>query len=201
MIKLKQAVLVEGKYDKINIENFIDAYILCLDGFRIFKDKEKKELIKTLAKKDGIIVMTDSDSAGMVIRNHLKGIIDEGEIIQVYLPQIKGKEKRKEKHSAEGFLGVEGLNEKIITDALLKAGVIGVKIEKRSEKTVTKALFYELGLSGTANSKKQREIFLSFLNLPKDMSSNAMLDYFGRIMSEEEFIGVYEKCLNQKDSN
>ena len=93
MIKLKQAVLVEGKYDKINIENFIDAYILCLDGFRIFKNKEKRELIKTLAKKDGIIIMTDSDSAGMVIRNHLKGVIDDGEVIQVYLPQIIGKEK------------------------------------------------------------------------------------------------------------
>lgn len=201
MIKLKQAVLVEGKYDKINIENFIDAYILCLDGFRIFKDKEKKELIKTLAKKDGIIVMTDSDSAGMVIRNHLKGIIDEGEIIQVYLPQIKGKEKRKEKHSAEGFLGVEGLSEEVVTEALFKAGATTERCEKRSEKTVTKALFYELGLSGTANSKKQREIFLSFLNLPKDMSANAMLDYFGRIMSKEEFTEVYEKCLSQKDNN
>jgi ribonuclease M5 len=194
-------VLVEGKYDKINIENFIDAYILCLDGFRIFKNEEKRELIKTLAKKDGIIVMTDSDSAGMVIRNHLKGVIDEGEIIQVYLPQIKGKEKRKEKHSAEGFLGVEGLSETVILDALTKAGVMGEKKEKRSEKTVTKTLFYELGLSGSSDSKSKREKFLSFLNLPKGMSANAMLDYFGRIMSKEEFTEVYEEWLSQKDSN
>ena len=201
MIKLKQAVLVEGKYDKINIENFIDAYILCLDGFRIFKDKEKKELIKSLAKKYGIIVMTDSDSAGMVIRNHLKSIIDGGEIIQVYLPQIKGKEKRKDKQSADGFLGVEGLSEAIITEALQKAGVTGEQREKRSDKKVTKALFYELGLSGNENSKAKREELLSFLSLPKNMSANAMLDYFGRIMSEEEFKEVYEKCLKQKDSN
>ncbi len=201
MIKLKQAVLVEGKYDKINIENFIDAYILCLDGFRIFKNKEKKELIKSLAKKDGIIVMTDSDSAGRVIRNHLKGIIDNGEIIQVYLPQIKGKEKRKEKHSAEGFLGVEGLSEKVIASALYKAGVMGENCEKRGKKTITKTLFFELGLSGNSDSKKQREIFLSYLNLPKDMSANAMLDYFGRVMSEEEFTEVYKKCLSQKDNS
>ncbi len=201
MIKLKQAVLVEGKYDKINIENYIDAYILCLDGFRIFKNKEKKELIKNLAKKDGIIVMTDSDSAGMVIRNHLKGIIGQGEIIQVYLPQIKGKEKRKDKSSAEGFLGVEGLSEKTITEALLKAKVTGEKTEKRSEKTVTKSLFYELGLSGSESSKKKREDLLSFLKLPECMSANAMLDYFGRIMSKDEFIEVYEKCLSQKDNN
>lgn len=201
MIKLKQAVLVEGKYDKINIENFIDAYILCLDGFRIFKNKEKKELIKFLAKKDGIIVMTDSDSAGKVIRNHLKGIVDKGEIIQVYIPQIKGKEKRKEKYSAEGFLGVEGISEKVIAEALYKAGIIGENCEKRSEKTITKTLFYELGLSGNSNSKKQREMFLSYLNLPKDMSANAMLDYFGRVMSEEEFTEVYKKCLNQKDNS
>ena len=201
MIKLKQAVLVEGKYDKINIENFIDAYILCLDGFRIFKNKEKRELIKTLAKKDGIIIMTDSDSAGMVIRNHLKGVIDDGEIIQVYLPQIIGKEKRKEKGSAEGFLGVEGLSEAVIMSALSKAGVIGEKREKRSEKSITKALFYELGLTGSTASKSKRENLLSFLNLPKDMSANAMLDYFGRIMSEEEFVEVYKECLSQKDSN
>lgn len=201
MIKIKQAVLVEGKYDKINIENFIDAYILCLDGFRIFKDKEKKELIKTLAKRDGIIVMTDSDSAGMVIRNHLKGIIDQGEIIQVYVPQIKGKEKRKEKHSAEGFLGVEGLSEEVITQSLLKAGVTSQKCEKRSEKTITKALFYKLGLSGKINSNKQREKLLLRLNLPKNMTANAMIDYFGRIMSDKEFEEVCKKCLNQKDSN
>lgn len=201
MIKLKQAVLVEGKYDKINIENFIDAYILCLDGFRIFKDKEKKELIKSLAKKYGIIVMTDSDGAGMVIRNHLKGIIDGGEIIQVYLPQIKGKEKRKDKQSADGFLGVEGLSEAIVTEALKKAGITGEQREKRSDKKVTKVLFYELGLSGNENSKAKREELLSFLSLPKNMSANAMLDYFGRIMSEEEFKEVYEKCLKQRDSN
>lgn len=201
MIKLKQAVIVEGKYDKINIENFIDAYIVVCDGFGIFKNKEKAQLIKNIAEQHGVIIMTDSDSAGMLIRSHLKGIIQKGDIIQVYLPQIKGKEKRKEKHSAEGFLGVEGLNEEIIVAALQRAGVVGEKITQRSSKGVTKALLFELGLSGTANSKQKREEFLSYLNLPRNMSGNAVLDYFGRIYGEEEFREVYEKWLNQRDSS
>ncbi|MEE0946756.1 MAG: DUF4093 domain-containing protein [Acutalibacteraceae bacterium] len=201
MIKIKQTVIVEGKYDKINIENFIDAYIISTDGFRIFKDKEKTDLIRTLAKNCGIIIMTDSDSAGMVIRSHLKGVVAEGEIIQVYLPQIKGKEKRKNKHSAEGFLGVEGLSEEVIKDALLKAGINGEFTEKRSEKTVTKALFYALGLSGNDGAALKREELLKYFRLPTNMSANAMLDYFGRIMSSEEFKEEYEKCQKQKDSN
>lgn len=201
MIKLDEAVIVEGKYDKINIENFIDAYIIPCGGFSVFKDKAKAELIRSLAKNKGIIIMTDSDNAGMVIRSHLKGIVKDGKIINVYLPQIKGKEKRKEKQSAEGFLGVEGLSEEVITSALKNAGVIGKSVSARSEKSVDKALFFELGLSGGKESKENREKLLRFMNLPLNMSSNAMIDYFGRIMSETEFKEVFSKCLKPKDSN
>lgn len=201
MIKLKEAVIVEGKYDKINIENFIDAFIIVADGFRIFKDKEKTELLRKIAKENGLIIMTDSDSAGMLIRSHLKGIIGEGKITQVYLPQIKGKEKRKEKRSAEGFLGVEGLGEEVIISALEKAGVVGERLQKRSEKSINKTLLFELGLSGTRESKLNREKLLKGLDLPLNMSSNALIDYLGRIYSEEEFRKECAKWLSQKDSN
>ncbi len=201
MIKLSEAVIVEGKYDKINIENFVDAYIIPCGGFGIFKDKEKAAMIRSLAKDKGIIIMTDSDNAGMVIRSHLKGIIKDGKIINVYLPQIKGKEKRKEKQSAQGLLGVEGLSEEIIIDALKKAGVNGENVKEKSEKSVDKALFFELGLSGGAKSGEKRKQLLKFMNLPLNMSANAMIDYFGRTISAERFKEVYEKCLNQKDSD
>ena len=201
MIKLKEAVIVEGKYDKINIENFIDAFIVVADGFRIFKDREKTELLRKIAKENGLIVMTDSDSAGMLIRSHLKGVIGSGKITQVYLPQIRGKEKRKEKHSAEGFLGVEGLGEEIIISALEKAGVVGERLRKRSDKSINKALLFELGLSGTRDSKLNREKLLKGLDLPLNMSANALIDYLGRIYSEEEFRKECTKWLSQKDSN
>ncbi len=200
MIKLKEAIIVEGKYDKINIENFIDTFIVVSDGFRIFKDKEKTALLRKIAKENGLIIMTDSDSAGMLIRSHLKGVIKEGKITQVYLPQIKGKEKRKEKESAEGLLGVEGLSEAVITAALEKAGVIGEKVDFKSEKSITKALLFELGLTGKSDSKKNREKLLGGLCLPLNMTANAMIDYFGRIYSAEQFRKECEKWLNQKDS-
>lgn len=201
MIKLKQAVIVEGKYDKINIENFIDAFIVVADGFRIFKDKEKTQLLRKIADDNGLIIMTDSDSAGMIIRSHLKSVIGSGEVIQVYLPQIKGKEKRKEKQSAEGFLGVEGLSEEIIIKALENAGVIGTTKESRSEKSINKALLFQLGLSGCPNSSENRKKLLRALDLPQNMSANALVDYAGRIYSQEEFREVCVKCLNQRDSN
>ena len=201
MIKLKEAVIVEGKYDKINIENFIDAYIVVVDGFRIFKDKEKTALLRRLAKESGLIVMTDSDSAGMLIRSHLKSVIGEGNIIQVYLPQIKGKEKRKSQKSAEGLLGVEGLSEEVIVNALKNAGVFGERVDKRSKGAINKALFAELGLSGAADSKAKRQMLLKGLRLPLNMTANALIDYLGRIYSEEEFRRVCAEWLNQRDSN
>ena len=118
MIKLKQTIIVEGKYDKIRLANIIDATIITTEGFRIFKDKEKRELIRILWDKNGLIVMTDSDKAGQLIRNHIKNIVPKAEVINVYLPQIKGKEKRKTSPSAEGVLGVEGTDDGIIISAL-----------------------------------------------------------------------------------
>ena len=200
MIRLNKAVIVEGKYDKIKLENFIDAYIITTNGFRIFKDTEKRELLKKIANDSGIIIMTDSDSAGMVIRNFLKDIIKEGDIINVYLPQISGKEKRKHEKSKEGFLGVEGLSEEIITNALKRAGVFMTSEEKKRERTINKALLYELGLSGRNDSKKNREELYKFLQLPTCLGSNSFLQYINTVYTQEEFIEVYKKCLKQQDN-
>ncbi|MBQ8267799.1 MAG: DUF4093 domain-containing protein, partial [Clostridia bacterium] len=152
MIRLSQAVIVEGKYDKITLENIIDATIIATNGFAIFKDTEKRELIRLLAQKHGIVVITDSDSAGAVIRSHLKQICHEGSIVNVYVPQLVGKEKRKNKSSKEGFLGVEGMSQQILIDALARSGITGSDIVTKSVRKITKTDMYALGLSGRENS-------------------------------------------------
>ncbi len=200
MIRLEEAVIVEGKYDKITLENFIDAYIVTTGGFRIFKDTEKRELLKKLAEEKGIIIMTDSDSAGMVIRSHLKGIIPEGKIINVYVPQIKGKERRKNKLSAEGLLGVEGMNEEIILEALDRAGVLLQKESKKRKHDIDKAFLFELGLSGGKDSRKKREEFYKFIKLPLCIQTNNFLEYVNRVYTKGEFERVYKECLKQQDS-
>lgn len=200
MIKLDKAVIVEGKYDKIKLENFIDALIITTDGFRIFKNEEKRALLNRLAQKTGLIIMTDSDSAGMLIRSHLKNIVKDGEIINVYLPQIEGKEKRKAVKSAEGLLGVEGLSEEIIINALKKSGVMGENSSKKRDRDITKAMLFEMGLSGCRNSSKKREDFYKFLDLPLCMQTNTLLDYLNTVFKKEEFLEVCEKWLNLQDS-
>lgn len=167
MIKLNEAVIVEGRYDKILLRGFIDAPIIETGGFRVFKDKEKQKLIRKLSETRGIIIMTDSDSAGFVIRNFLRGIVSAGKIKHCYIPQIRGKEKRKAEVSKEGYLGVEGLDEKTIIEALERSGVnICSKSAETEFEEITKADFYELGLSGKENSAKLREKLLKNLVCP-----------------------------------
>ncbi len=202
MIKLKQAVIVEGKYDKITLENVVDATIIATDGFGIFKNREKRELIKLLAKKLGIIVITDSDSAGSLIRSHLKQICPEGSIINVYVPQLSGKEKRKTKPSKEGLLGVEGMTQQVLLDALARSGVIGEQKTKGSDKKITKQTFFSLGLSGGKNSSYLRNSLAEYLGLPKGISSNAFLDCVNAIYEYDEFIkkvGLWQK--NRQDAD
>lgn len=200
MIRISQAVVVEGKYDKIKLENFIDALIIPTDGFRIFKNKEKRILLKTLAEDIGIIIMTDSDSAGMMIRSHIKNIAKDGTVINVYLPQLKGKEKRKSVYSAEGYLGVEGLSEEIIISSLINSGVMGQTVKEKRTREIDKAFLFELGLSGTKNSSKNRGILYKYLNLPLCMQTNTLLDYINTMYTKQEFERVCRQCLNQQDS-
>lgn len=193
MIKLDKAVIVEGKYDKIKLSNFLDAVIIETDGFRIFSDKEKRAFIKQLAKTKGIIIMTDSDSAGFRIRNFLRNIASDGEVINVYIPDVFGKEKRKTEPSKEGKLGVEGLSEEIITEALGKAGVFGTKTDSSDKRIVTTADLFDDGLTGSENSGEKKLKLLKNLSLPSKMSNSQLLKLINTFMSYED----YKKAVSQ----
>lgn len=191
MIKLNEAVIVEGRYDKILLRVFIDAPIIETGGFRVFKDKEKQKLIRKLSETRGIIIMTDSDSAGFVIRNFLRGIVSAGKIKHCYIPQIRGKEKRKAEVSKEGYLGVEGLDEKTIIEALERSGVnICSKSAETEFEEITKADFYELGLSGKENSAKLREKLLKKLGMPTYLSANAFLAVLNCFYSKKDLLDI-----------
>ena len=186
MIKLKEAVIVEGKYDKIKLSSLVDGLIITTDGFGIFKDREKRELIKTLAKKRGIIILTDSDSAGFLIRSHIKGFVSDGEIKNVFIPDVFGKEKRKSAPSKEGKLGVEGMDRELLENALKKAGIVEQKTNPNAKKVLKSDLF-EDGISGGADSKAKRTRLLKELGLPERMSANALLETVNALYSFEEY--------------
>ncbi len=189
MIKIKQAIIVEGKYDKIRLSNLTDALIIPTNGFSIYKDKETAELIKTLAKKTGIIILTDSDSAGLQIRNALRNIVREGEVINVYIPDVHGKERRKRAPSKQGLLGVEGIDDEILLKAFEKAGVFAEKSAAK-EDPITKADLVELGLSGGENSAAARAALQKKLGLPERLSANLLLEILNVMYSREEFLGI-----------
>ena len=185
MIRLDRPVIVEGKYDKIALKNIVDALIITTDGFGIFKNKEKCDLIRHLARKNGVIILTDSDSAGAIIRSYIKKIVSDCEIINVYVPELRGKEKRKAKPSKSGLIGVEGMSPEIIEDALRKSGVFSVRAEERRK--ITKADMFAFGLSGREDSREKRKSFLRQLGLPESLSSSAMLDVLNNSFTFEEF--------------
>ncbi len=186
MIKIREAIIVEGKYDKIKLSGLVDTCIIETNGFRIFKDKEKRNLIRKLADECGIIILTDSDSAGFVIRNHIKGITSSKNIKNAYIPQIEGKEKRKDKYSKEGLLGVEGISEFDILHALKQCGASFNDNEKTGNKNqLTKLDFYELGLTGMPQSAELRKKVLNYLKLPSYMTSNSMLQALNRLTDKE----------------
>lgn len=201
MLKVEQAIVVEGKYDKIKLESIIDATIVVTNGYGIFKDREKLELIRFYARKKGIIILTDSDGAGFKIRGFLKGSVPEGNIKNVYIPDIFGKEKRKVKPSAEGKLGVEGIKKELIVEAFRKAGINFVS-EEGAEKTernpVTRTDIYEAGLTGTPESSEKRKKLLKKLGLPERLSTSGMLEALNTMMSAEEF---YEMMNKEKENS
>ena len=199
MIKLEQPVIVEGKYDKITLENVVDALIIPTEGFGIFKNKEKREMIRFLARKSGIIVITDSDSAGHLIRAHIKNIVSDGQITNVYIPCLKGKESRKQKAAKEGLLGLEGMTVDAIEQALIRSGITGKRVEKRT-RTITKTDMFEAGLSGGDNSREKRKKLLEKLGLPEGLSPNAMLDILNTMLTFDEFKEVTGWQGNQTKS-
>lgn len=188
MIKIRQAIIVEGKYDKIKLSSIIDAPIITTGGFSIFNDKQKQRFIRDLAEKRGIVILTDSDNAGMLIRNKLCSMIDKRYIINAYIPQLSGKEKRKTSYSKQGLLGVEGIDKNVILSSLKRAGVEAEDDgAKPSSNPITKTDFYFYGLTGTYNSLPKRTKLLKLLQLPDNLSTDAMIEAINIFLTREEF--------------
>ena len=202
MIRIKEAVIVEGKYDKIKLSNFIDGLIITTEGFGIFKNKEKQVLIRRLAQTRGILILTDSDGAGFVIRNFLKGSVPKEKIKHAYIPDIFGKEKRKDKPSKEGKLGVEGISEEILSKVIAASGAECTLTEgtKKAPGDITKADLFEYGLSGGSNAAKYRAMLKEYLNLPMNMTANSMLDLLNCMMTKEEFTEICEKLYGGENN-
>ena len=197
MIKISEAVIVEGKYDKIKLSSIIDAAIIVTNGFGIFKDPEKLSLIRYYAQKTGIIILTDSDAAGRKIRGYIKGAVSEGRITNAYIPDILGKEKRKTKPSAEGKLGVEGIDSRILLSAFEKSGISASDSAERSD--ITKLTLYELGLSGGKNSRELREKLQERLGLPHQLSAAALVEVLCTMMNSAELAEITEKVKEENN--
>ncbi len=193
MIKIKEAIIVEGKYDKIKLSGIVDAVIIETDGFGIFKDKEKQKLIRFLAEKRGIIILTDSDSAGFKIRSFIQNITKCENIKNVFIPDIYGKEKRKTEASKEGKLGVEGIKKEIIIDALEKAGVFCDENQKTTVQEITYTDFFEDGVSGGENSSVIRKELAKELDLPERINSSSLLKLINSYMTYEEYKHIIER--------
>ena len=187
MVKIKEAILVEGRYDKNTLSQIVDAPILETSGFGIFKDKKQMALLRQIAQRRGLIVFTDSDGAGFVIRNHVKSAIPGKFLKHAYIPDILGKERRKSAPGKEGKLGVEGMSREIILQALRSCGAtfLGEETETVSHR-ITKQDLMELGLSGGPDSSAKRLALLKKLNLPEHMSANAMLQALDLLYTLEE---------------
>ncbi|ADU27604.1 toprim domain-containing protein [Ethanoligenens harbinense] len=186
MIHIREAVIVEGKYDKIKLSSLIDAVIIETDGFAIFKDAEKLALIRRLAEKRGVLILTDSDAAGFKIRGFLSGALPTGQVRHAYMPDIFGKEKRKTAPSKEGKLGVEGIPPDVIVQSLARAGVLAEQTEA-PRRRVTKADLFADGLSGGEQSAEKRRALLRKLQLPERLSANGLLDMLNAMYSYEEY--------------
>ena len=208
MLRIKEALVVEGKYDKNTLSQIIDAPIFVTDGFGIFKDPEKLALLRAAAEKRGLIILTDSDGAGFVIRGYLKGAIPPELVKQAYIPDVCGKEKRKAAPGKEGKLGVEGMKPEVLIAALRNAGAtfldesaVGASIARptpadperndgtgnaRPCEAITKTDLYELGLSGRPDSREKRLALQKRLGLPENMSANALLTALNCLYTKEE---------------
>lgn len=199
MIKINQAIIVEGKYDKIKLSRFIDAPIIATDGFAIFKDKERQELLRRLAKTNGLIVLTDSDSAGFIIRSFIGSAVDKKYITNAYIPDIRGKERRKREPSREGTLGVEGMSEEVIMAALTNAGIFCEVTQKRSPE-ISKLDLYEYGFSGREDSAKKRAELLSYFGLPMHLTTNSLVTVLNCITTAEGLREAAQKINGGKEA-
>lgn len=189
---VQEAILVEGRYDKNTLSQVVDAAIFETGGFGIMKDREKIEFLRTVAEKRGLVIFTDSDGAGFLIRNRLKGILPPEKLLQAYIPEIPGKEKRKQKPGKAGLLGVEGMRPEIILEALRRSGahISGVEAPRRD--AITRQDLFALGLSGGEGSARLREQVKKALGLPSGLGTNAFLDALNLITTREELESMVE---------
>ena len=198
MIKIREAILVEGRYDKNTLSQIVDATILECAGFGIFKNKEQLKLLRKIAQSRGLIVFTDSDGAGFVIRNHVKSAIPACHLKHAYIPDIYGKERRKSIPGKEGKLGVEGMTPEVILEALRRAGATFEASEVTTPKRITKQDMMELGLSGGKNSATLRQALIQKLDFPRHMSANALLDALNLLFTVDELSNIV-KTLEYND--
>lgn len=191
-LQVREVILVEGKYDKITLDAVVDGLIFPVDGFAIFKDKARRELLRRLAQERGVVILTDSDGGGLVIRNHLKGVLPPERVKEAFIPDIPGKERRKRRPGKAGKLGVEGMEPEILRQALLRAGV-GLETERR-ENPFTKAKLYALGLTGVPDARERRLALQKALGLPENLSTNALCGLLGAIATPQEVEGLISRC-------
>ena len=198
MKKVKEVIVVEGRYDKNALSQVVDATVITLGGFSVFNDKEKLAFLRRLAEKQGLIVLTDSDGAGFVIRNYLKGALPKELVKQAYIPDIYGKERRKRTPGKEGKLGVEGMKPDVLLAALARAGATFLDEENgtgAAGEPITKADLFELGLTGGPDSAAKRQAILRELELPEHLTANGLLEALNLLYSRESFLKFAKKLL------
>ena len=188
MRKIREVIVVEGRYDKNTISQVVDATVVTLGGFSVFNNKEKLAFLRRLAEERGLIVLTDSDGAGFVIRNYLKGALPKDKVKQAYIPDIHGKERRKRHAGKEGKLGVEGMRPEVLLETLVRAGVTFLDGEGESalrKEPITKADLFTLGLTGGPDSSAKRQTLLKKLDLPEHLTANGMLEALNLLYDRE----------------
>ena len=192
MRKIREVVVVEGRYDKDTLSQVVDAVILETGGFGLFNDRQKQRLLRTAAEKRGLIVLTDSDGAGFVIRKFIRSCAPAAKVKHAYIPDRYGKERRKKNRSKEGKLGVEGMSPEILLDALVRAGASfeDKAGAENSDEPICMADLYAKGLSGGEGSREKRRALIRMLDLPEYLSTNALLDVLNALMSREEFMAL-----------
>ena len=198
MRKIKEVIVVEGRYDKNALSQVVDATVITLGGFSVFNDKEKLAFLRRLAEKQGLIVLTDSDGAGFVIRNYLKGALPKEQVKQAYIPDVYGKERRKRAPGKEGKLGVEGMKPDVLLAALARAGATFLDEENgtgAAGEPITKADLFELGLTGGPDSAAKRQAILRELELPEHLTANGLMEALNLLYSRESFLEFAKKLL------
>ena len=196
MRRIKEVIVVEGRYDKNALSQVVDATIITLGGFAVFNDKEKLAFLRRLAAERGLVVLTDSDGAGFVIRNYLKGALPRDQVKQAYIPDIRGKERRKRTPGKEGKLGVEGMRPEVLLEALRRAGATfedEVDEPRLSREPITKADLFALGLAGGQDSTDRRRALLRQLDLPEHLTANGMLEALNLFYSKDQFLRMFAK--------